>query len=157
MQAYAGRCSIVQADLADPAWLRVLGDGTTFDAVVSGYAIHHLADERKRTLYQEVFSLLRPGGLFVNMDHVRSPSAWLEARFDDLLVDHFYAYQQSVGSPKTREEVAAEYVHRPDRQENILALVGLQCEWLLASGFQNVDCYFKLLELAVFGGRKPKG
>ena len=47
-----------------------------------------------------------------------------------------------------------EYVRRPDRVENIVTLVEEQCAWLREIGYQDVDCYFKLLELAVFGGRK---
>jgi hypothetical protein len=31
-----------------------------------------------------------------------------------------------------------------------------QCDWLRQNGFERVDCYQKLSELAVFGGVKPK-
>ena len=156
MQPYAGRCIIAQADLSDPAWAHVLGSEATFDVIVSGYAIHHLTDVRKRALYQEIFDRLRPGGVFINIDHVASPSGWLEENFDELLIDSFHAYQQAAGLAKTREEVAAEYVHREDKQGNLHAPVEDQCNWLRACGFQDVDCYFKVLELAVFGGRAPK-
>jgi hypothetical protein len=30
-----------------------------------------------------------------------------------------------------------------------------QCRWLKEIGFVEVDCWFKVLELALFGGRKP--
>ena len=146
------RCRFVSADLATPAWLAGVETRAPFDAVVSGYAIHHLTDERKRALYADVFRLLAPGGCFVNIEHVSSPTPWLIEVFDELLIDSFHA---GVGEGKTREEIAAEYVHRPDRHANILASVEQQCGWLRDGGFQDVDCYFKLFELAVFGGRKP--
>ncbi len=38
--------------------------------------------------------------------------------------------------------------------ENILALVEDQCDWLREIGFSDVDCFFKLFEVAIFGGRK---
>jgi hypothetical protein len=51
--------------------------------------------------------------------------------------------------------VATEYVHREDKHSNILASVEDQCGWLGEIGFADVDCYFKLFELTVFGGRRP--
>ena len=148
------RSAIVFGDLADPAWVDAVEQRGPFELVVSGYAIHHLADERKRALYGEVLHLLTPGGLFVNIDHVKSPTTQLKSVFEELLIDSFHAYP-STGSGKTREEVAAEYVYRPDKDENVLAPLEDQCVWLRELGFEDVDCYFKLFELAVFGGRRP--
>ena len=44
--------------------------------------------------------------------------------------------------------------NRPDKKENLLAPVEAQCEELRRIGFEDVDCFFKLFELALFGGRK---
>jgi len=33
--------------------------------------------------------------------------------------------------------------------------VEAQCAWLGEIGFADVDCFFRILELALFGGRKP--
>jgi cyclopropane fatty-acyl-phospholipid synthase-like methyltransferase len=147
----------VSADLADPDWRRRLGADSAFDAVVSGYAIHHLADSRKRALYGEIFSLLDPGGCFINVEHVASRSAWVESVSDDLMVDSLTRFHRAAGNEKTRAQVAAEFVHRPDKAANILAPVEVQCDWLRRRGYVDVDCFFKAFELAVFGGRKPGG
>jgi len=63
------RIELVAHDLAErlPSFAR-------FDAVVSSFAIHHLEHERKRSLYGEVFDLLKPGGIFANFEHVASPT-----------------------------------------------------------------------------------
>jgi tRNA (cmo5U34)-methyltransferase len=144
------------ADLATPAWRAAIAGRPPFDTVVSGYAIHHLTDERKRQLYAEIFDLLEPGGMFVNVEHVASRTAWIEAASDALMIDSLYVFHGRQGSEKTREQVADEFVHRPDKAANILAPVEAQCDWLRTIGYQDVDCYFKVFELAVFGGRRPQ-
>ena len=45
-------------------------------------------------------------------------------------------------------------LNRPDKDANILAPVEDQCVWLRNNGYENVDCYLKVMELAVFGGQK---
>ena len=53
----------------------------TFDIIVSGFAIHHLDDERKRRLFSEVAQHLSPGGLFANLEVVASATAELHDQF----------------------------------------------------------------------------
>nr|MBP6805533.1 class I SAM-dependent methyltransferase [Chloroflexota bacterium] len=122
--------------------------------VVSGYSIHHQPDERKREIYAEIYDLLRPGGLFINVEHVASIDPWVEGVFQDLFVDRLYAFQQANGSTMSREEVDRTFYSRPDKVANILAPVEDQCRWLRAIGYKHVDCYLKIFELAVFGGVK---
>jgi hypothetical protein len=65
-----------------------------------------------------------------------------------------YEFQTRSSPDTNRDTVAKDYRKRPDKKENILAPVDEQCEWLRQIGFDDVDCYFKLFELALFGGRK---
>jgi tRNA (cmo5U34)-methyltransferase len=146
---------IIAADLASPHWSAGIAELVPLDAVVSGYAIHHLQHERKRLLYGEIFDVLAPGGLFVNVEHVASSTPWVETRSDELMIDTMCAFHQRRGTGKTRDQVRDAFVHRPDKAANILAPVETQCEWLREIGFANVDCYFKVFELAVFGGQRP--
>ena len=154
---HAPRPCFVVGDLGTAAWVDTVAERAPFDVVVSGYAIHHLPDDRKRQLYAEIFALLAPGGTFVNIEHVASANARLEAIADDVMIDSLYAFHLKQGTGKTRAQVADEFVHRPDKAANILAPVERQCEWLRAVGFEDVDCYFKVFELAVFGGRRLRG
>jgi trans-aconitate methyltransferase len=144
------------ADLATPAWRDAINGRPPFDCVVSGYAIHHLPDARKRALYGEILELLTPGGMFINIEHVASRTPWIESVSDGLMIDSLFMFHAQQAGEKTREQVTAEYVHRPDKAANILVPVEVQCEWLRALGYKDVDCYFKVFELAVFGGRRPQ-
>ncbi|MGW5362304.1 class I SAM-dependent methyltransferase [Actinopolymorpha pittospori] len=65
------RVQIVRADLGTPAWTdAVTGE---FDAVLTATALHWLPAERIRVLYGEIASVLRPGGVFCNADHMADP------------------------------------------------------------------------------------
>jgi hypothetical protein len=40
-------------------------------------------------------------------------------------------------------------------EEDILIAPEVQCDWLRAIGFEQVEVYFKAFELAIFAGTKP--
>lgn len=92
---------------------------------VSGLAVHHLEDSRKRELFAEIHGLLSPGGVFANLDLVRSASTRLHERF--------------------RREIGRIEDDPTDR----LAELSEQMTWLRETGFGEVDCHFKWLELAL--------
>jgi tRNA (cmo5U34)-methyltransferase len=119
---------LVKHDLSEP-----LPDLGRFNAVVSSFAIHHLEHERKRTLYSEVFDLLEPGGVFANFEHVASSTHRLHL-----------AFFQAIGEP----------IEHEDPSDRLLD-VHTQLRWLLEIGFDDVDCYWKWLEMALLIGVKP--
>lgn len=148
----------IEVDYAYTGWekaLKKLGTEFTagFDIIVSGFSIHHQPDRRKREVYHEIYDLLSPGGIFLNLEHVASTSRWGEEQFEAYFIDALHRYHGPSG--KTREQVATDFYHRPDKAANILAPVDEQCRWLRDIGFEKVDCFLKIFELAVFGGIKP--
>jgi len=156
LQPFGDRATLMQADLYTSDWQASLDKQAvgTFDAVLSGYCIHRLPDDRKQALYRDIFHQLRSGGCVLNIEHVASASPWIEALFNDTLVDSIYHWHQTQGDRRSREEIGQTFVYREDKKANILAPVEVQCEWLRAIGFQQVDCFFKFFELAVFGGMR---
>jgi SAM-dependent methyltransferase len=119
---------IVEHDLANR--LPPMGE---FDAVVSSLAIHHLEHERKRELYGEAFKILVPGGIFVNLDHVASPTLKLHLAFFDAI---------------------EEPIENEDPSDRLLD-VHTQLTWLAEIGFEDVDCLWKWRELALLAAVKP--
>ncbi len=146
--------TVAKADFASPQWLEVAVPYGPFDIVVSGFAIHHQPDKRKRELYAEVFDILAPKGIFLNLEHVASATEAGQQLFDSFFVDHLYDFHSKTDTNANRDAIADEYYKRPDKEENILAAVEDQCGWLRQIGFTDVDCFFKVFELALFGGRK---
>lgn len=143
----------VEVDYALPDWPAAVGLAGDFDVIVSGFSIHHQPDDKKRAVYRDVYDLLAPGGIFLNLEHVASASRWGEEQFEAYFIDSLHRYHGPKGM--TREQVADNFYHRPDKIANILAPVGDQCRWLREIGFERVDCFLKVFELALFGGIKP--
>jgi SAM-dependent methyltransferase len=116
--------TLIEARLDDP--LPVEGP---FDVVVSSFAIHHVTDERKATLAAEAAALLRPGGIFANLDIVRAPTRRLHERW--------------------RAEMGA-----PDDPADVLCELEPQLGWLRAAGLEDVDCTWKWRSLALMRGAR---
>lgn len=115
-------------DLAQP-----LQERGEFDLIVSGLAIHHLEDERKRALFLEAHELLAPGGVFANLDLVSAPTPELHRRF-----------RTAIGRPE-------------DDPADRLAPLEDQLAWLREAGFAAVDCRFKWLQLSLLVGERDSG
>lgn len=151
----SGQLKFILQDFGSPEWSNIVSKEAPFDVIVSGFAIHHQTDERKKTIYQEIYNLLSSGGLFLNLEHIASRSKLGANAFNELFIDSLYSFHHQQGSQQSREEIKNDYYNRPDKEANILSFVELQCDWLREIGFVEVDCFMKLLEIALFGGRKP--
>lgn len=118
---------VIEHDLEFP-----LPDMGHFDAVISAFAIHHLKHKRKYTLYEEIYNILYPTGVFCNFEHVSSPS-----------VDQHNRFLKAISRS-----------HKNEDNTNRLLSMEKQLQWLKELGFVDVDCYWKWLELALLTGYK---
>ena len=122
------RVRIVAHDLRHP-----LPDLGRFDVVVSGFAIHHLDHDRKRSLFSEVVAAIRPGGVFANLEVVRCATPELHEEFN-----------RRIGRPG-------------GDPEDVLAAVEPQLEWMRVAGLEHVDCNWRWRGFALLVGRAPGG
>ena len=121
------RVEVVALDLEDPLSL----DDESCDVVVSGFAIHHLTDERKRSLFAEVRRALAPGGVFANLEVVRS------------------------STPARHAEFLAAVGRTADDPEDRLAPVEDQLEWMRGAGLVEVECLWRWRGFALLVGEAP--
>ena len=103
----------------------------TQGGVITRFAIHHVDDRRKQTLFGEIAQQLRPGGVFANLEVVASPTRELHA-----------AFRQAIG------RVA-------DGPEDVLAPVEAQLDWMREANLVQVDCLWKWRGFALLVGESP--
>ena len=147
---YGERVKLHQSDLFEMRWLpQQFGP---FDATVSSSCLHNLRDfKRIREIYGEIYTLLKPGGAFLNADLINAPTAGLRQRYDGV-----------TAARRRREGASAEDVAALVRQggrspatltrEPFPAALDQHLAALKAVGFKDVDCFWKELRRAVFGG-----
>jgi tRNA (cmo5U34)-methyltransferase len=147
---YGERLKLHRSDLFDQDWLPAqLGP---FDAAVSSSCLHNLRDfKRIRQIYREIGRHLKPGGVFLNADLINAPSLGLRRRYDGVAAARRCRDGVSAGN------LAAPVRHgrRPQAtagREPFPATLDEHLAALKTVGFKDVDCFWKDLRRAVFGG-----
>lgn len=151
---YQERVQFIETDLSQPDWLQILHK-QSYHVIVSGYAVHHLDDTAKRRIYEAVFDILKPGGIFIHAEHVASLSSRGEELFERAYAARLAAFRQEKGQSADFSEVYDELSGRPDKAANRLIPLERQMQWLREIGFVDVDCFWKFFELAIFAGSRP--
>lgn len=116
-----------------------------YDLVVSALSIHHLPDEDKQSLFAKIYRALKPGGVFVNIDQARAPSAAAEEAYERF-------WREDARAAGVSESALALAMERMREDKN--ALLTEQLLWLDQAGFAEIDCGYKRFRFVVYGGRK---
>ncbi len=140
LSEHEDRVSLARVDLSD------FDFSLPYDLVVTSFTFHHIPDEAKRTAYARIFSCLSSGGCLMNADFVGSASLFYGKIFDALRISYMRDRNLS------EEQIRKQYVEH--RKLEIPAPMEAQLAWLRDLGFRDVECFWKYLNLAVFGGRK---
>ena len=150
MGKYGDRFRTYQSDLFQANWLpEQFGP---FDAAVTSSCLHNLRDfARICEIYGEIRRRLKPGGAFLNVDLINAPTAELQQR-----------YAGVTAARRQREGASGENVGAMVRRAAPFPAEGTAGPFpagldqhlaaLRAAGFKDVDCFWKELRRALFGG-----
>ena len=165
LAAFGDRAQIILADLRKASWLADIPK--PFNAIVSATALHWLNPEQLAAVYSQMATLLCPGGICLNADHVASGNplvqqAWSKHRAETLAAtsdpaaddwDGFInAYLAALGAEASaiRQQALGNWQGVED---------GLPLPWhfdhLRWAGFSFVDCFWRLDCDAIYGGILP--
>jgi tRNA (cmo5U34)-methyltransferase len=135
MASYGARFQPYQSDLFDKDWLpQQFGP---FDAAVSASCLHNLRDfKRISEIYSDIRRHLKPGGVFLNLDLVNAPTLALQQHYGRVTALRQEAHQTASHAPA--------HAFPANLDEQLAAL--------RAAGFTDVDCFWKDLRQALFGG-----
>lgn len=145
----------VARDMLDVARLRFEGDDrvqyllgnytqglpqSDFDAVVSALSIHHLEDQDKKTLFEDIYKRLPKGGMLVNYDQFSAGDATLSDWYDKTWVNKLQSSQL------TERDIQ---LWRQRRLLDKECSVEAETEMLRCSNFDIVQCVYSNQKFAV--------
>lgn len=160
-----GRLTWLDDDLNDPAWAERLAqhlEGRQLDAVLSSTALHWLAPGSLARVYRELGQLVRPGGVFLNADHMQYGShaptlrtltadikeRKLAARRAASDVEDWETWWQAISAEPGLAELVKERERRMAWRDRKWTNAGLDFQKgaLIDAGFREVDTIWQWLD-----------
>jgi len=117
-----------------------------YDLVCSALSIHHLTRKDKRHLFREIFSALKPGGLFVNADQADGDTPYFRKRYLEY-------WNEFLNSGPMNDKEHAEILKRRDTLDRNEKL-SVQLHWLQECGFSDVDVIYRNRTFIISVARK---
>jgi len=150
MADYGVRFKTHLSDLFDTNWLpQQFGP---FDAAVSSSCLHNLRDfKRIGEIYRQIYVHLQRGSVFLNLDLVNAPTLGLQRHYARAGA----ARRHRTEAPVVAVEALVGGTDRPSAEtptKPFPANLDEQLAALRAAGFTEVDCFWKELQRALFGG-----
>jgi tRNA (cmo5U34)-methyltransferase len=136
--AYPNRAKLVQGDFTTDDF------GTGYDVVFAGLVLQHTDDAGRRAFLKKALTRMNPKGILLSRDVVRGPTQRLTDEYERL----WQLYMRAQG-----EDGAFWYSKFQAKDQP--STVSDQMKWMTDAGFIDVDCYWRHLNFAITGGRKP--
>ena len=144
---YTGRYRYVEFDMMSSDWPAEVPH--QLDAIISTLSIHHVPDERKKSIFREIREHLSPSGWYVNFDPVRGPDPAIDAIWERIndRYDPEAPYKRTHRSPLEQA--------RWENHVRYIIPLEPQLQWLKDAGFTDIDVFWKRLDWVIYGGRNP--
>jgi SAM-dependent methyltransferase len=159
---FGERVELIHTDLRDESWIKLVS--APIDAAVSATALHWLSPKQLDRLYSQLAQILRPGGIFLNADHVMSSCSKIQKSWEqhreqirkeqgDCGADDWEGFWDAYGQAL---EIDIEEFRKKLTEPWEGSEEGLPLQWhfekLKANGFEAVDCFWRLDCDAIYGG-----
>jgi cyclopropane fatty-acyl-phospholipid synthase-like methyltransferase len=148
LHRYKKQLTLSQININDPNWNKDIKG--TFDAVVSSWCLHYLADTRQKPFFREIYHRLKPGGIFLFSCSVDTESRKFLNLYNGLEITRVKESFQKQGMEITEGQIRAmaNKGHRkarinPARFEAYFSLIR-------NAGFSTSECIWKYLFNVVF-------
>lgn len=156
----------LQVDIRQADWWRAYNE--TFELVLSATTLHWLSRESLAQTYQRIYEVLKPGGWFMNSDHVASDNPRIQSRWRQMLQANQQAAFRVTGADdwngfwqRLAEELGQPVLQLLQGETNIWEGTDdgqpkqFQINTLWQCGFEQVEFHWQYLGEAVIGARKP--
>jgi SAM-dependent methyltransferase len=134
LSRFGDRVDFLVADMRNPGVAHA-----SADVVVCARATHGIGSEELGPFYREVAAILRPGGWFVNLDHMAAADPW-GARYDQVTA-RFYDQSEKAAPVRTKNRGS----HTVEAHLDALA----------AAGLIEADTPWRLLSTVLLLARRP--
>ncbi len=136
-----------------------------FDAVVSLTALHWLSQENQKLLYKRVYSILKPGGIFLNGDPFLPTNKTIQDRLaalqkfkaNNIEGETWHQYWDMIYSKyhikEYIDEINSKFLHREGSEEHGYP-VDFYISTLKEVGFNSANVYWQGGLRIVYGGMK---
>ncbi len=156
---FGDRLEIRPFELAEQKWRATLPG--PLRCVVSSLSIHHLFDDEKQQLFQEIADHLESSGALLVADIIRPATQQIAdlfaQQYNDIVRKQSLIMRGDLSGFEQFQQLKWNYFlhdyHSVDTNDHPSCLSD-QLRWLLEAGFSFVDCFWLQAGHAVYGGYK---
>jgi len=155
LRRYRADPTFIQTDINQPGWYKQISG--LFDAVVSTWCIHYLADDRQKPFFREVYRLIRPAGLFLFSCSIHPPARKFLQMYNGLEIKRIQQSFKKQGMDISVEQIKEMARKGHNRARINPACFDTYCLLMKQAGFSASACVWKYLFNTVFAAYKGKG